>query len=91
MKSSIEIDGIAADVDVLFVPFCEHLGGEYFYFDLEVRRLLLDHLAMEYEQEQHSRIQRVALIEGRNQGMNLDFVALYPGYVCFYPFILVCL
>jgi hypothetical protein len=48
------------EADVLLASFCEDLGGGYFQFDAEVRRLLLDELVSTYAIEAESRVQRVA-------------------------------
>lgn len=48
------------DADLLFASFCEHLGGEYFRLDPEVRRQLVEHLADTHLDEARPRIRRVA-------------------------------
>lgn len=53
-------DAGAAEADVLLAPFSAELGGGYFQFDPEVRRLLLDYLRETYAGEPVSRVVRVA-------------------------------
>ncbi|HKH44631.1 MAG TPA: toll/interleukin-1 receptor domain-containing protein [Thermoanaerobaculia bacterium] len=54
------------EADVLLAPFCEDIGGGYYQFDPEARRLLLDQLDPAYPGGKVSRVQRVA-----------DFLATY--------------
>ena len=53
-------DDAAVEADVLLAPFSDDLGGGYFQFDPEVRRLLLDELADTYAHEPVPRVRRVA-------------------------------
>jgi hypothetical protein len=48
------------EADVLFAPFCEHLGGDYYRFDGQTRRLLIENLAGNFPSEKPARLQRVA-------------------------------
>lgn len=49
-----------AEADVLLSTICRHIGSEFFEFDPEVRRLLLDNLVINYAEEPRSRIHSVA-------------------------------
>jgi hypothetical protein len=53
-------DDPAVEADVLLAPFSDDLGGGYFQFDPEVRRLLLDDLGQTYADEPVLRVRRVA-------------------------------
>jgi hypothetical protein len=48
------------EADVLFSPFCEHLGGGYHRFDATTRWLLIENLARNFPSETPARLQRVA-------------------------------
>src|SRR5690348_9586537 len=48
------------EADVLFAPFCEDIGGDYYQFDPEVRSLLLSHVDSTFPEEKGERIRRVA-------------------------------
>jgi hypothetical protein len=50
----------AVEADVLLAPFCEDMGGGYFQFDPEVRRLLLENLDPSYAGGTDSQLRRVA-------------------------------
>ncbi|HEY0014859.1 MAG TPA: TIR domain-containing protein [Longimicrobium sp.] len=62
------VDDTAAEADVLLAPFTDDLGGGYFQFDPEIRRLLLDYLGDTYAAEPVLRARRVA-----------DFLLRYVG------------
>jgi tetratricopeptide (TPR) repeat protein len=53
-------DDSAVEADVLLASFTDDIGGGYFQFDPEVRRLLLDYLGDTYADEPELRIRRVA-------------------------------
>src|SRR5262245_5070522 len=52
-------DDAAVEADVLFAPFCEHLGGGYYRFDEHARRHLLKQLDPLYRNELGARSRRV--------------------------------
>jgi tetratricopeptide (TPR) repeat protein len=54
------VDAVAAESDVLLAPFCTALGADFFRFETEVRRQLLDHLVASYALEAPSRLRRIA-------------------------------
>lgn len=52
-------DDPSVEADVLFAPFCAHLGGGYYRFDDHARRQLLKQLDPLYHSERAPRSQRV--------------------------------
>jgi hypothetical protein len=50
----------AVEADVLLAPFSQELGGGYFVFEVEVRRLLLEYLGQVYASEPLHRVHQVA-------------------------------
>jgi tetratricopeptide (TPR) repeat protein len=51
-----------AESDVLLAPFCQSLGADFYQFDPEARRQLVDHLAATYAADRPSRPRRVAAL-----------------------------
>ena len=54
------LGGPVLEADVLLSPLCEDMGGGYYQFDPEIRRLLLDSLVEAYADEPLSRLRQVA-------------------------------
>jgi hypothetical protein len=54
------LGGSVLEADVLLAPLCEDMGGGYYQFDPEIRRLLLDSLIEAYMAEPVSRLCQVA-------------------------------
>jgi TIR domain/Domain of unknown function (DUF4062) len=80
------IDDPAAESDVLFAPFCEDLGNEYYCFDRNARLQLLMHLDPAYEGDAVFRSRQVARFllayfdqEANNLSLSSDLV--YNAYL----------
>lgn len=73
-----------AEADVLLSPACRHIGSEFFEFDPEIRRLLLDNLVINYAEDPRSRIHKVAnfmLTYADHQSASLQKNQLWRDYL----------
>lgn len=74
-----------AEADVLLSPICRHIGSQFFEFDAEVRRLLLDNLVINYAEDSKSRVQSVSnfllTYAEKQQGSTLQKNQIWRDYL----------